>query len=96
MTALTPAAAEANRFQFCAPDFDTLVDSPILVGNAAAYEFTVDGKRHLLVNEGEIDPKRLTKVLHFDGSPITACFIAGAIGDVVAPAPAVQQLEAVK
>jgi 2-oxoglutarate ferredoxin oxidoreductase subunit alpha len=52
--------------------------------------------RSLLVNEGEIDPKRLTKVLHFDGSPITACFIAGAIGDVVAPTPAVQQLEAVK
>jgi predicted metalloprotease with PDZ domain len=46
-----PAAGGAHRYR--AADFDTLVDSPILVGNAAAYEFTVDGKRHLLVNEGE-------------------------------------------
>ena len=46
-----PAAGASHRYR--AADFDTLVDSPILVGNAAAYEFTVDGKRHLLVNEGE-------------------------------------------
>ena len=36
-----------------APDFDTLVDSPIVVGNPAVYEFTVDGKPHYLVNIGE-------------------------------------------
>jgi predicted metalloprotease with PDZ domain len=36
-----------------APDFDTLADSPILVGNPKVYEFTVDGKKHYLVNEGE-------------------------------------------
>src|SRR6187401_319904 len=46
-----PAAGGTHRYR--AADFDTLVDSPILVGNAAAYEFTIDGKRHLLVNEGE-------------------------------------------
>jgi 2-oxoglutarate ferredoxin oxidoreductase subunit alpha len=28
--------------------------------------------RSLLVNELEIDPKKLVKVLHFDGTPITA------------------------
>lgn len=39
--------------RFRAPDFDTLVDSPIVVGNPAVYEFTVDGKKHYLVNEGE-------------------------------------------
>ena len=36
-----------------APDFDVLVDSPILVGNPTVHEFTVDGKPHYLVNEGE-------------------------------------------
>jgi 2-oxoglutarate ferredoxin oxidoreductase subunit alpha len=35
--------------------------------------------RSLLVNELEIDPKRLVKVLHFDGTPITARFITRAI-----------------
>jgi 2-oxoglutarate ferredoxin oxidoreductase subunit alpha len=39
--------------------------------------------RTLLVNELEIDPARLTRVLHFDGTPITARFIATAIGDKV-------------
>ena len=36
--------------------------------------------RALLVNEFGIDPARLTPVLHYDGTPITARFIAGAIG----------------
>ena len=36
-----------------APDFDTLVDSPIVAGNLAVYEFTVDGVPHALVNVGE-------------------------------------------
>ena len=36
-----------------APDFDTLVDSPIVVGNPAIYPFTVQGKPHYLVNLGE-------------------------------------------
>ncbi len=31
--------------------------------------------RTLLVNELEVDPKRLAKVLHYDGTPITARFI---------------------
>ncbi|TFZ00646.1 2-oxoacid:acceptor oxidoreductase subunit alpha [Ramlibacter henchirensis] len=35
--------------------------------------------RSLLVNELEIDPARLVKVLHFDGTPITARFITTAI-----------------
>ena len=38
---------------YCARDYDTLVDSPILVGNPAVHEFTVDGTPHLLVNEGD-------------------------------------------
>lgn len=35
---------------FIAPDFDTLVDSPIIVGTPDVHEFTVDGKKHYLVN----------------------------------------------
>ena len=35
--------------------------------------------RQLLVNELEIDPARLIRVLHFDGTPITARFITRAI-----------------
>jgi predicted metalloprotease with PDZ domain len=42
---------EANHF--VAPDFDTLVDSPILAGSPTVHEFTVDGKKHFLVNQGE-------------------------------------------
>jgi predicted metalloprotease with PDZ domain len=38
---------------FAAPDYDTLVDSPILVGKPAVHEFEVAGKRHFLVNQGE-------------------------------------------
>jgi 2-oxoglutarate ferredoxin oxidoreductase subunit alpha len=36
--------------------------------------------RSLLVNELDFDPARLVRVLHFDGTPITARFIVQAIG----------------
>jgi predicted metalloprotease with PDZ domain len=51
ITALPPMSGGEHRYR--APDFDTLVDSPILVGNPAVYEFTIDGTRHILANEGE-------------------------------------------
>jgi 2-oxoglutarate ferredoxin oxidoreductase subunit alpha len=35
--------------------------------------------RMLLQTEGEIDPKKLLRVLHYDGTPITASFISGRI-----------------
>jgi 2-oxoglutarate ferredoxin oxidoreductase subunit alpha len=35
--------------------------------------------RSLLINDGEITPAKLTRVLHYDGTPITARFIAGRI-----------------
>ena len=39
-----------------------------------------DAQMHsLLVNELDIDPARLARVLHYDGTPITARFIASAI-----------------
>ena len=41
--------------------------------------------RSLLVNELDIDPRKLIKVLFYDGTPITARFIAGAIGAKALP-----------
>lgn len=46
-------AASSAPHHYRAADFDTLVDSPILAGNPAIYEFEVGGKKHYLVNEGE-------------------------------------------
>jgi len=40
--------------------------------------------RLLLVNELNVDPARLVPVLHYDGTPITARYIARAIGDHLA------------
>jgi 2-oxoglutarate ferredoxin oxidoreductase subunit alpha len=42
--------------------------------------------RSLLVNEFGIDPARLVAVLHYDGTPITARFIADAISSRLRPA----------
>ena len=36
--------------------------------------------RTMLITEQNLDPMRLVPILHFDGTPITARFIAGAIG----------------
>jgi len=41
--------------------------------------------RRLIVNEGNIDPHKLTPVLHYDGTPITARFIIGAISELLRP-----------
>ena len=48
-----PVAPDKAPHHYVAPDYDTLVDCPIVVGNPAVYEFEVDGKPHYLVNEGE-------------------------------------------
>ena len=39
--------------------------------------------RMLLLTEGDIDPKKLIRVLHYDGTPITARFISGRIADAL-------------
>jgi len=46
-----PAGAAPNSFR--AADYDTLVDSPIVCGNPAIYDFTVAGKPHYLVDIAE-------------------------------------------
>jgi 2-oxoglutarate ferredoxin oxidoreductase subunit alpha len=35
--------------------------------------------RSMLINELDVDPARLIRVLHYDGTPITARFIGSAI-----------------
>ncbi len=37
--------------------------------------------RSLIVNECNVDPVRLVPILHYDGTPITARFIASAVAD---------------
>lgn len=59
-TALIPVSGSPNTFR--AADFDTLVDSPIIIGNPVTREFTVDNKRHVIVLEGDtalIDADRI-------------------------------------
>jgi predicted metalloprotease with PDZ domain len=44
---MTPGLGENT---YVAPDYDTLVDSPIVAGSPSVYEFSVRGKPHYLVN----------------------------------------------
>jgi 2-oxoglutarate/2-oxoacid ferredoxin oxidoreductase subunit alpha len=45
-----------------------------------------DGQlRSLLINEGDVDPGKLTAVLHFEGAPITARFITDRMAALLAP-----------
>ncbi|HEY3696273.1 2-oxoacid:acceptor oxidoreductase subunit alpha [Phenylobacterium sp.] len=54
-----------------------------------------DGQlRGMLVNEGGVDPAKLPAVLHYDGTPITARFIAGAIAGLIDAAERVPVTEA--
>jgi predicted metalloprotease with PDZ domain len=51
LTTLTPVDGAPHQFR--APDFDTLVDSPLVLGNPTVHEFMVEGVPHALVNVGE-------------------------------------------
>jgi predicted metalloprotease with PDZ domain len=48
----TPLPAATTAHTFTAPDFDTLVDSPILAGKLQMDRFAVDGVDHYLVTLG--------------------------------------------
>jgi predicted metalloprotease with PDZ domain len=50
-TALPPIANTPHGYR--ADDFDTLVDSPIVAGSPVTREFAVDGRKHVLVLEGD-------------------------------------------
>ena len=47
-----PAHPDGAPHHYLAPDFDVLIDSPILAGNPVINEFEVGGKPHRLVNIG--------------------------------------------
>lgn len=50
-TPLEPVSGSPNTYR--ADSFDTLVDSPIIIGNPVVRDFTVDGKKHSIVFEGD-------------------------------------------
>ena len=69
----------AFPFSQAVPDFIAAHDKVFVV------EQNRDAQMHaLLVNELDIDPARLQRVLHYDGTPITARFIASAISKYLA------------
>jgi predicted metalloprotease with PDZ domain len=51
VTGMPPVPGDAHHYR--APDYETLVDSPIVAGNPAMHEFAVEGKPHYLVDVGE-------------------------------------------
>jgi predicted metalloprotease with PDZ domain len=60
------AAPDGLANHYRAPDFDTLADSPIVAGNPAVAEFTVEGSKHYLVSVGDFagwDSQRATSDL---------------------------------
>jgi predicted metalloprotease with PDZ domain len=50
-TGMPPAPGGPHHYR--APDYETLLDSPIVAGNPEVHEFTVEGKPHYLVDVGE-------------------------------------------
>jgi len=64
----------AFPFPQCVPEFIAAHEKVFVV------EQNRDAQMHsMLVNELDVDPSRMVRVLHYDGTPITARFIAGAI-----------------
>jgi predicted metalloprotease with PDZ domain len=53
LTALEPAD-DGRPNHYLAPDYDTLVDSPIVAGDPVVHEFEVDGSKHFLVDIGDV------------------------------------------
>jgi len=69
-------ALRLRAFPFSKAVFDFIADHD----RVFVVEQNRDGQiRGMLVNEGGVDPAKLIPVLHFDGTPITARFIAGDI-----------------
>jgi 2-oxoglutarate ferredoxin oxidoreductase subunit alpha len=52
--------------------------------------------RTLLINEGEVNPKELIRILHYDGSPITATNITGQIAAAIGQPARTPELEPAK
>ena len=81
LDALADAGIHLDAMRLCAFPFPASV-AEFIAAHRQVYvvEQNRDGQMHtLLVSELDIDPARLVRVLHFDGTPITARFITGAI-----------------
>ena len=83
ITMLESRGSELDRMRVRAFPFHSSVSSFVADHD---FVFVVEQNRDsqlrsLIVNECGIDPVRLVPVLHYDGTPITARFIARAIGD---------------
>ena len=62
------------------PFHDSIIDFVNEHEHVFLIEQNRDGQlRTLLINEGQIDPAKVTPVLHYDGTPITARFIVNEI-----------------
>ena len=78
---LTDTGIHIDAMRLCAFPFPSSVNE-FIAAHEQVYvvEQNRDGQMHtLLVSELDIDPARLIRVLHFDGTPITARFITTAI-----------------
>ena len=84
-----------NALRLCAFPFPQSVDDFIARHDKVfVVEQNRDAQmRSMLVNELDVSPKQLVKVLHYDGTPITARFIARAIRDHLQPAVAEQPMQ---
>lgn len=71
----TSMPGAGGQHRYLAPDYDGLVDSPILLGNATIYPFSVEGQAYALVNQGE--------TASWDG-PKSAQGVAGVVAAVQA------------
>ena len=60
-TGLEPVKGKANTFE--APDFDTLYDCPILIGNQESYSFEVKGVPHYVAVENVADDVDRTRMV---------------------------------
>ena len=74
-------AMRIRAYPFC----DDVMDFIARHDRVFIVEQNRDGQlRGMLINEGGIDPAKMIAVLHYDGTPITARFIAGDIADKLA------------
>jgi 2-oxoglutarate ferredoxin oxidoreductase subunit alpha len=73
-------ALRVRAFPFCDEVYDFIAEHDRIF----VVEQNRDAQlRTLIVTEGGVDPARLVPVLHYDGTPITARFIAGEIAQLM-------------
>ena len=81
-------AMRIRAFPFCQEVFDFIENHQRIY----VIEQNKDGQlRTLLINEGEIDPKKLIQKVHYDGMPITADFVFEAIQSDLQPEKAAEK-----